>query len=541
METVSATLIAAALIAALVSAVIAAFVTRHFTRPIVRLTESALAIASGDLAQRVPVTARDEIGILSTVFNQMAAELTSLYADLEAKVAERTSLLQEANQRLHRHAVHLNAAVEVSHAATSVLDAPRLLHQVVRLIQEGFAYSFVGILLPGDGEGNGATELRLGASWGDSPISQPSSQHVAHHEAGAVWESACTGKPVSRKVVINEAGDEASDTDSQPDTRWEIALPLKHGTTVTGILHIVSGNSREFDADDISILQGMAGQIAIALENARAYALEREAALRLRELDRSKRRFLTNMSHEFRTPLTNVIGFSRLLLKKLDGPLNHAQARDIEIIYQDGQHLLGLINDLLDISHIEAGMMELDLRETALPELIESVTATAKALIGDKPIELQRELEHDTPRVLADGARIRQLLLRLLSNATRCTEQGTITVGCQREGDFVLVSVADTGLGIAPQDQGRIFEHFEQVLLGQDRPGTGQGSEGGAGIGLALSKEIVELHGGRLSVESKLGHGATFTFSLPIAGRPLRARCTDQSEQCPLAMEATPE
>jgi len=129
----------------------------------------------------------------------------------------------------------------------------------------------------------------------------------------------------------------------------------------------------------------------------------------------------------------------------------------------------------------------------------------------------------------------------LLSNATRCTEQGTITVGCQREGDFVLVSVADTGLGIAPQDQGRIFEHFEQVLLGQDRPGTGQGSEGGAGIGLALSKEIVELHGGRLSVESQLGHGATFTFSLPIAGRPLRARCTDQSEQCPLAMEATPE
>ena len=539
METVSATLIAAALIAALVSAVIAAFVTRHFTRPIVRLTELALAIASGDLTQRVPVTARDEIGILSTVFNQMAAELASLYADLEAKVAERTSLLQEANQRLHRHAVQLNAAVEVSHAATSVLDAPKLLNQVVRLIQEGFAYRFAGILLPGDGEGNGATELRFAASWGDSPISRPRSQHVAHHEAGAVWESARTGEPVSRRVVTNTAGDEAGDTDSQLDIRWEIALPLKHGTTVTGILQIVSGDSREFDADDVSILQGMAGQIAIALENARAYALEREAALRLRELDRSKRRFLTNMSHEFRTPLTNVIGFSRLLLKKLDGPLNHAQVRDIEIIYQDGQHLLGLINDLLDISHIEAGMMELDLRETALPELIDSVMATVKALIGDKPIQLLREMEADTPLVLADGARIRQVLLKLLSNAARCTEQGTITVGCRRKRDFVLVSVADTGSGIAPRDQVRIFDRFEQVPLGQDRPGAGQGVAGGAGIGLALSKEMVELHGGTLSVESQLGRGATFTLSLPVADRTRRTCRPEQTEHLSLATEAT--
>jgi signal transduction histidine kinase len=282
------------------------------------------------------------------------------------------------------------------------------------------------------------------------------------------------------------------------------------GDQIIGVLDILSTNHDDFDADDVSVLQNVANQITIALENARAYAVEREAAKRLRELDRSKRRFLANMSHELRTPLTNITGFSRLMLKGIDGPLTGQLQNDIEIIYHNSQHLLGLINDLLDISHIEAGLMELEFREVNLAELIHSVMATASALVRDKDTELRQEIAPDLPQVQADAARIRQVLLRLLANAAKFTEQGIITVRSWRADEQVLVSVSDTGVGIPVEDQDRIFEQFEQGSLEDGR------RPDGAGLGLALSKEFVEMHGGRIWVESEAGQGSTFTFSLPL-------------------------
>ncbi|MBE9508316.1 MAG: HAMP domain-containing histidine kinase, partial [Chloroflexi bacterium] len=164
-------------------------------------------------------------------------------------------------------------------------------------------------------------------------------------------------------------------------------------------------------------------------------------------------------------------------------------------------HLLGLINDLLDISQIEAGLMELQLQELYLTEVINSVMATASALVRDKEIELRQDIAPDLPRVQADAARIRQVLLRLLTSAARSTERGYIAVHAWPDGDEVLVSVSDTGVGIAPRDLEHIFE---------------QGENGQAQVGLALSKDFVEMHGGRLWVESEMGQGSTFTFSLPL-------------------------
>jgi signal transduction histidine kinase len=277
-----------------------------------------------------------------------------------------------------------------------------------------------------------------------------------------------------------------------------------------------------FSKDEIGILAHVFNHMTAELESlyddlekkiAQRTALLQEANYRLRETEEFRSRFLAHMSHELREPLTNIIGFSRLILKGLDGPISDLQRQDLQIVYANSQHLLGLINDLLDISQIEAGLMELQLEELDLTEVINSVMATASALVRDKEIELRQEIAPDLPRVQADAARIRQVLLRLLTSAARSTERGYIAVhACpppsppEAEGSTladrqVLVSVSDTGMGIAPRDLEHIFE---------------QGENGATGVGLALSKDFVEMHGGRLWVESEMGQGSTFTFSLPL-------------------------
>ncbi|MFQ6099776.1 MAG: ATP-binding protein [Anaerolineae bacterium] len=495
---VTAAVVGATLVVALVTAAIAAVVTRQFTRPIVQLTESALGIAGGDLEQRVPVTSRDEIGILAYVFNHMAAELKTLYDDLEDKVAQRTALLQRANYQIQRRAIQMQASLEVGQAVTSVLDPNRLLEQVVQVVRGRFAYSYVAVYTS-DEEGE---YMLLRAFAGDAdpfhgqqvPADLPGPVGQAFREGVAAVES----RPLPITV-----GPPAS------YTRSEVALPLRLGDRTLGVLDVQITDEEGFDADDVSVLQNVANQIVIALENARAYAVEREAVERLQELDRSKRRFLSNMSHELRTPLTNIIGFSRLMLKGINGSFTERQQNDLEIIYQNGQHLLGLINDLLDISQIEAGLMELEFREVDLADLVSSVMATASALVRDKDIELRQEIAPDLPIVRADTARIRQVLLRLLANAAKFTGQGTITVRAWPAGGEVMVSVSDTGVGIPPGDRERIFQRFEQGTMDGRRPN-------GAGLGLALSKEFVEMHGGHIWVESDVGRGSTFTFTLPL-------------------------
>jgi signal transduction histidine kinase len=393
-----------------------------------------------------------------------------------------------------------------------------LLREVVRLVHDSFfSYSYVGLYLLDD---SGEWALLKEAAGGSMELATIKARPVPVNNAtrgagtqgtrapsgNAVGQAATTGEP---RIVRCDAK-RAEEIFFSSYIRAEAALPLKMGEQIIGVLDILSTEEDDFDADDTSVLQNVANQITIALENARTYVTEREAAKRLRELNRSKRRFLANMSHELRTPLTNIIGFSRLMLKGIEGPLTEQLQNDIQIIYHNGQHLLGLINDLLDISHIEAGMMELEFRKVNLADLIRSVMATASALVRDKDIELHQEITPNLPMIQADAARIRQVLLRLLTNASKFTEQGAITVRTRLTNGHVLVSVSDTGVGIPPEDFDRIFQQFEQGSLENGRRPEG------AGLGLALSKEFVEMHGGHMWVESEVGKGSTFTFSLPL-------------------------
>jgi signal transduction histidine kinase len=507
MDNVIAAVVGATLGVALVTAVIAAVVTRQITRPIVQLTESALRIAEGDMSQRVPVKSRDEIGILAYVFNRMASELKTLYDDLEEKVAQRTALLQKANYQIQRRAIQLGTTVEVSQAVTSILEPDQLLREVVRLVYDSFfSCYFVGIYFVDE---SGKWAILREATGGSKRVRAAKSKPASLEGEGAVGRAAMRGEP----CIVKCGSEGAEEMFLSPYVRAEAALPLKMGNQIIGVLDILSTEEEDFGTDDVSVLQNVANQIAIALENARTYITEREAAKRLRELDQSKRRFLVNMSHELRTPLTNIIGFSRLMLKGISGPLNEQQQADTDIIYHNGQHLLGLINDLLDISQIEAGLMELEFRDVNLADLINSVMATASALVRDKEVELRQEIPADLPTVQADATRIRQVLLRLLTNAAKFTQQGIITVRTQMADEQVLVSVSDTGWGIPPDDFDRIFQRFEQ-----GSPEHGR-RPNGAGLGLALSREFVEMHGGSIWVESEVGQGSTFTFSLPISQR----------------------
>ena len=300
-----------------------------------------------------------------------------------------------------------------------------------------------------------------------------------------------------------------------PNPQSAMAVPLALRGQIIGALGFYETEQpRRWSSDDIALVESVADQVALAIENARAYAELQKTAERLKELDRLKSQFLANMSHELRTPLNSIIGFSRVILKGVDGPLTDMQHTDLQAVYDSGQHLLKLINDILDISKIQAGRMEISIEEVNLHEIIEGVMSTAIALVKDKPVELQQAIEPDLPILHGDGRRIRQVLLNLVGNAANFTEKGFIRVEAKATPSEVMISVADSGIGIAVDKQKTIFEEFTQV------DGSSTRRSGGTGLGLAISRHFVDMHGGRIWVESTAGEGATFYVTLPVEAPP---------------------
>ncbi len=296
-DRMAATLIGGILALALVTTIIAALVVRQVTRPVVRLTEVALEMAEGQLDQHVPVTSRDEIGILTYVFNKMADELKSLYADLEAKVVERTQRLQRANYQIQQRALQLAASLEVSQAVTSIRAPTALLGRVADLMRDRFLYASVAVYLV-----ESSTEqvcLRavspLNADWPPS----------VRKDDGTVMGD--TLRKVEIQVRRWEVG---QDSEWYRRTFSRVAIPLKMSERVLGVLAVLSTEREGISDDSFKVLEHVANQITIALENARAYEKEKETAQRLRETEEFRSNFLAHMSHGLREPLTNILGFS---------------------------------------------------------------------------------------------------------------------------------------------------------------------------------------------------------------------------------------
>jgi signal transduction histidine kinase len=266
----------------------------------------------------------------------------------------------------------------------------------------------------------------------------------------------------------------------------------------------------DFPAETIELLQTFATQSALAIQNARLFREIEEKSRQLEAASQHKSEFLANMSHELRTPLNAIIGFSEVLSERMFGELNEKQDEYLKEIHASGQHLLSLINDILDLSKIEAGRMELEDTDFDLPVSIDDALVLVRERAARRSIALHATVDQRVGQVKADERKMRQLLLNLLSNAIKFTpEGGRIDVEAKPVNGSIEVSVTDTGVGIAPEDQEAVFEEFRQV-------GTVDKKVEGTGLGLALSRKFIELHGGRIWVKSRVGQGSTFTFTIPM-------------------------
>jgi signal transduction histidine kinase len=329
-----------------------------------------------------------------------------------------------------------------------------------------------------------------------------------------------------------------------PDTRSALCVPLTAGPWVIGVLAVENPQLNAFTEDEQRLLSTCASNLAVLIERAclfeeveaarvelqqRAEALE-EANVRLRELDRLKDQFLATMSHDLRTPLSSIMGFSEVLMDGLMGELEPAQERCVQDIFSSAEHLLALINDILDFSKLQVGRMTLEPTTFEVAELLADVQAMIAPLIEKKSQELVVEQAADLPPLTADRVRIKQVLINLLSNANKFAPVGgQITMSCALADSVTMrFSVADTGVGIKPEDQKIIFEEFRQAN------GPSASKVRGTGLGLAISKRLVEVHGGRIWVESEYERGATFSFLLPLAGPP-----TPEPEEARGAAEAS--
>jgi signal transduction histidine kinase/ActR/RegA family two-component response regulator len=323
---------------------------------------------------------------------------------------------------------------------------------------------------------------------------------------------------------------------SESKIRESVLMPLTYSGDVEGVAELIhTGSLTGFSPKDFELFESILNAWGTSLQSARLYELQRQTAERLAEVDRLKSQFLANMSHELRTPLNSIIGFSRVILKGIDGPLTDLQIQDLTSINNSGQHLLGLINSILDLAKIEAGKMELVFDEVNLYDTIKIVMSTSLALVKDKPIQLLQDVEAELPNVRADGMRLRQILLNLLSNASKFTEDGSVTLRVRKTealhpqtgqiAPYVEMSVIDTGVGIAPEDMGKLFEQFSQVDASATR------KVGGTGLGLNICRHLIELHHGRIWVESEVNKGSSFTFIIPVSQHDAPIESPDLGKQ----------
>ncbi len=441
-----------------------------------------------------------------TVDEQAAQELLALQAQVAVRV---DGLLH--HDRAQTLAQQLRTVAEIARDMGAALSVQDLLDKAVDLIKERFGLYHVSVFLL-DPQGLYAVVQASTGPVGE--VMKRSGHRLAVGSPSVVGQAAALGRP----VVVNDVERSPMHRPNPllPDTRAEAALPLQVGERIIGVMDVQADRKYTFTDTMMQVMQLLADQLAIAVESARAYDLSRRALEELRRADELKTQFLANMSHELRTPLNSIIGFSRIILKGIDGPITEQQRQDLEAIYNAGQHLLGLINDILDLSKIEAGKMELSFEEVDLKEIVEGVLATVRGLIKDKPVELKVELPPELPPIHADAKRVRQILLNILSNAAKFTEQGYIRVRVEprtsRSGlREMLITVEDTGPGIPKEAQDRLFTPFYQADAAITR------AVGGTGLGLAITRHLVELHGGRIWIESEEGKGTTVFITLPVS------------------------
>jgi len=467
--------------------------------PIQALRAGAARIGSGDLGQRISIKTGDELEGLADQFNDMAGRLQESYADLEEKVEVRT-------RELGQSVAELRALGEVSQAVNSTLDLETVLNTIVTKAVQ-LSGTDAGAIYVFD---ESQKEFRLRSTYG---MTDEMIAGIKEHRVGV---GDALEQAAGRRVLVQMA-----DLREQPPSpvhelilkagyRALLVVPLLGPDEAVGALVVRRKQPGEFPKQTTDLLQTFAAQSVLAIQNARLFREIEDKSRQLAVASEHKSQFLANMSHELRTPLNAILGYTELILDSIYGEVPVKMRGVLDRVQKNGRHLLGLINDVLDLSKIEAGQLNLSLTDYSIADVVQTVLTAVEPLAAEKHLALKSELPADLPRAHGDERRIAQVLLNLVGNAIKFTDAGEVVVRASAANGSFTIAVRDTGPGIPQADHGKIFEEFQQADTSSTR------KKGGTGLGLAIVKRIVEMHGGKIGVESRPGQGATFAFTLPV-------------------------
>jgi signal transduction histidine kinase len=493
----SAWLLAGGLTLALFAAM---FLARKMIIPIQQLRAGAAQIGSGNLEERISIKTGDELETLADQFNDMAGRLEESYAGLEQKVEQRT-------EELARSVSELQALGEVSQAVNSTLDLETVLTTIVqRAVQ--LSRTDAGAIYVFD---EGRQEFKLRATYGmaEDMIVAITDRRIGTGDAH-IGPAATQRKPIQVPDIEKEPPSPVNDINLKAGYRAVLIIPLLRPGHITGALVVRRREPGEFPKAAIDLLETFADQSVVAIENANLFHEIEEKGKQLAVASQHKSQFLANMSHELRTPLNAILGYTELILDGIYGETPEKAQTVLKRVESNGRHLLGLINDVLDLSKIEAGQLTLSLTDYSMKDVLYNVFSAVEPLANDKKLGFKVEAQPDMPKGHGDERRLTQVVLNLVGNAIKFSDTGAVIIKASAANGTFTVAVQDNGPGISKADQGKIFEEFQQA----DNSATKK--KGGTGLGLSISRRIVEMHGGRLWVESEVGQGSVFQFTLPI-------------------------
>jgi signal transduction histidine kinase/CheY-like chemotaxis protein len=477
-----------------------AFIATRLLSPIRQLREGAVRIGSGDLGQRIAVTTGDELETLADQFNDMAAKLQESYADLEKKIDLRT-------RELGQSVAELRALGEVSQTVNSTLDLQTVLSTIVfKAVQ--LSGTEAGAIYGFDAP---SQEFRLRATYGmsEAMIAALTKQGIEFRES-TIAEATRQGTPVQISDLCEGPISPLHEIIVRAGYRALLAVPLLRPDGIVGALVVRRKEPGQFPKHAVDLLQTFAAQSVVAIQNAHLFselAAARDAA---DQANRTKSSFLANMSHELRTPLNAIIGYSEILQENAADKADEEPIDDLQKIESAGRHLLGLINNILDLSKIEAGKMDVFIEKVDIQTLIKEVLSIVKPLADKSENVIEVICPAEIGSFRSDQTKVRQCLLNLLSNANKFTNKGTLTLAAAREDDsWISLRVSDSGLGMTQEQLGRLFQAFSQADTSTTK------RFGGTGLGLAITKHFCTMLGGDVTVESTPGKGSTFTIRLP--------------------------